>query len=208
MAERFKGALSMTDFLESRLRHKTRFFLGILLIVPWVLQDQPLIKTGLFFLLAALTRLSGKKLKWGYFLVLIASISFFHLLSPSGRLLFKIGQFPVTLGALSMGYMKALTLIGLVFISLSSVKAGLQFPGKMGGMLAKTLFYFEEIMRSRQSLKPGQIIPRLDEALMDLDHAEERSNPGVQSSTTWALCLGIILNILFYGLFLFTKRFY
>jgi len=198
----------MTDFLESRLRHKTRFILGILLIIPWVLQDQPIIKTGLFFLLAALTRLSGKKLKWGYFLLLIASISFFHLLSPLGKLLFKIGRFPVTLGALTMGYMKALTLIGLVFISLSSVKAGLQFPGKLGGMLARTLFYFEEIMRSRQSLKPGQIIPRLDEALMDLDHAEERANPGVETSKAWALCIGILLNILFFGLFLLGKRFY
>lgn len=198
----------MKDFLETRLRHKTRFFLGILLIIPWVLQEHPLIKTGLFFLLALLTRLSGKKLKWGYFIILIASISFFHLLTPSGRLLFKIGRFPITLGALTMGYMKAITLIGLVFISLSSVKAGLQFPGKLGGMLARTLFYFEEIMRSRQSLKPGQIIPRLDQAMMDLDQAEERQNPEIDASRKSTVLLGILLNGLFYGLWVLVKCFY
>jgi len=192
----------MKDKLDPWLSHKHRFLLGISLIIPWMFLNHSLIKTLLFLFLAFMTRLSGKKLKWAYFLLLITSISFFHLLTPMGRALFTLWGFPITLGALETGYLKGITLIGLVFISLSSVKPGLRFPGAFGGMLANTLFYFEEIMRSRQSLKPGKIIPLLDQAMMNLDDVEKDESAYTIKSSPKAILAGLLLNLLFYSLWI------
>lgn len=186
------------DFLGHFYGSTFRFITGIVLILPWIFIDQLVLKLPLFALLAMLTRLSGKKLKWGYFIMLIAAISFFHLLTPMGRALFHLGSFPVTWGSLEIGILKGLQLIGLVFISLFSVTPGLKFPGTLGGLLGRTLLYYQEILTGRDRLKSGKVIQGLDSIMEDLQ-APLIEEGSLQRTGGIAVAITILLWLLFYG---------
>jgi hypothetical protein len=64
---------------------------------------------------------------------------------PSGEVLFTLGSFPITAGALQWGLIKTTTLLGLIYLSQFAIHPGLQLPGVLGGIIGKTFFYFERI---------------------------------------------------------------
>ncbi|MFP3959413.1 MAG: hypothetical protein ACLFUX_04515, partial [Spirochaetaceae bacterium] len=112
---------------------------------------------------------AGKKIKWMYFLIMVGSVTFFNLLSPSGRLLLSIGPFAVTEGALETGLMKGFTIVGLVFISLFTIRPSLRLPGRLGGLLVRLFYYFERIMDTkRRKLEPRRLIASIDDILDSL----------------------------------------
>ncbi len=93
----------------------------------------------LFFFLAAR---SVKRIKVLYFCTLIISVTCFALLIPNGKVLFSVGSFAITQGALHSGLFRALTLCGYVFLSLWCISPQLNLPGTVGSMLTKTLSFF------------------------------------------------------------------
>jgi hypothetical protein len=197
----------MKDQFENVIGPMKRFLLGILLILPWILQGNNIFKLIEFSLLIILTLIAGKKLKWGYFILFILSISFFHLLTPQGKVIIDFFGFPLTIGALSQGLFKGITLIGLILISLFSVKPGLHFPGKMGGLLGRMFYYYEEIMKSQKNLRPGKIIVGLDDAMLQLNQPSPKKKEENFKNQPFAIIILLLINLLFWVLFIFNWRF-
>lgn len=151
-----------------------RFWIGLLIIPAWLFIENTVVKAlylGIFLLLAFL---SGKRIRIIYFVVLTCSITLFHLLIPNGRVLFELGRFKITEEALIAGLNKAMTICGLVMLSLFSVSVKLRLPGRFGGLLAGTFFYFEKILDSREKiasggrLSVGNFMASIDRLLSDL----------------------------------------
>ncbi len=177
-----------TDYLGKFLAPSFRFWAGLSLIPPYFMIDSLQAKFLLVLLFALVAKLAGKKIRFMYFFFLITSITFFHLLTPMGRILAVIGPLKITGGALSTGIAKGLTLCGLVFLSLFSVTPSLKLPGKLGGLLARMFYYFEEILDGRKKISATNFIGSLDKVLMELfpperlDESKEKEAAAVKVS--------------------------
>ncbi|MDC7223570.1 MAG: hypothetical protein PQJ60_07490 [Spirochaetales bacterium] len=130
-----------------------RFFAALSVTVPFLLINSLPIKGALFLLLYLLMPLSGKKIHVFSGFFLFASVLFFQLLSPRGEILWEGGPFAITRGALEEGLIRGMTLLGLVNLSLISIRPGLRLPGEGGALLARTLFYFGQFMDMRDRLR-------------------------------------------------------
>jgi heptaprenyl diphosphate synthase len=177
------------DNFFTRNTNPLHLFVTSALIIPaYLFQDELLIRIAQVLLFAGLSTVAGKKIKWMYFVVMVTSITFFNLLSPMGRVLLSIGPFAVTGGALENGVMKGFTIVGLVFISLFSIRPDLKLPGRIGGLLVRLFYYFERIVETkRQRLEPRRLVASIDDILDSLYRPGQRQNPpsgAVQATTT------------------------
>ena len=100
-------------------------------------------------------------------LVITACIVFFNLLNPVGKVLFRIGSFPVTATALGIGLRKGLILWDMVLISKLIISRNLPVPGKAGKLIRTMFAYFDSITSVRISFNPGQIIEAIDNRLLE-----------------------------------------
>ncbi len=162
------------DRLNQVLGVQPRFVAGILAMIPFLMVDFLPFKALLAAVFTMTALLAGKRIRWTYFLILTASVTFFHLLAPFGRVLFVVGPMTVTLGALENGLIRSLTLIGMVFLSLSAVGPNLRLPGRFGGLLARTFYYFEVILDGKEGLSRHRLFESLDDLLL------ERFNPAAE----------------------------
>ncbi len=117
---------------------------------------------GLFILLAFVGR---KRVRILPSLIIFLSVVAFQLLSPSGRVVTELGRFKITAGALEVGTDKALTLVGMVFLSQFSVRKDLRIPGRFGSLLAKSFLAFERVVSTRFTPDKKDIIGSLDRYL-------------------------------------------
>jgi len=148
-----------------------RFAAGMLMLPPFLFIEGLAGKTVLAVFFSLLAVSAGKHLRWGYFLIVVLSVTFFHLLSPWGRVLVNIGPLTVTSGALESGLTRGITLIGMVVLSMAAVKPELRFPGRFGGLLGRTFYYFDVIIEGEKRLSRKNFFAGLDELLT------ERFNP-------------------------------
>lgn len=127
-------------------------------------------------------------------LIILISVVIANSIQVNGRVLFSIGSFDLTLGALELGLMKAVKLIAMVYLSQFMVAGKPLLPGRFGALVSMQFVYFEHIMelwgrkerRDRKSRKarkswktPGEkrsehisLITRLDELLLQLERME------------------------------------
>lgn len=155
-------------FLQTHLTTPGAFTAGLISMVLYIFVDDPLLRIIQVVILGVLCSLSGKRLLYGYFLFMMASVTFFNILVPQGRVLFQIGSFAVTQGALMTGIYRGSTIIGLVFISLFSIRRDLYIPGRFGTLVGLTLRYFEHIYDFRRGLKLSALAQRADQVLYEL----------------------------------------
>ena len=164
----------MKDRLAPIIPSNLRIWLGILLIVPYLVIQNLWFKAAFLLVLLILLYLSGKKFRPLPNFLLFSSILFFQLLSPSGEVLWQAGVFMVTREALEKGLMRGMTLVGLIFISLISVRPGV--GKKKETLLARTFYYFSCFMESRDFLIKGEkkdFFHRLDTLLLDVYRSRE-----------------------------------
>lgn len=180
------------------------FWAGITILPAYLLQDSLWIRGGQVVLFGALTVLAGKRLLWLYFITIATAITFFHVLVPTGAVLFEVVGIPVTTGAIRTGAFKALTIIGMVFISLVSVRADLEIPGRLGAVAARTFWAFEQIMERREELRLSSPLASTDAMLLgiyesmgamdrsDLSTQARKQTAAVTSPLGWAV-IGIVV---------------
>ena len=153
------------------LRHLgagTLLIAGILVLPAYLLQQNLVVRALQVVLFAVTAVLAGKRLQWTYFLSVSAAIVLFHLFAPNGRVLAELGPLQITAGALRTGAFKALTIVGLVFISLSAVRADLVLPGRLGALAGRLLWCFEQIMERRGAVTLRNAARSVDELLLSL----------------------------------------
>ncbi|MFP4378116.1 MAG: hypothetical protein ACLFP4_13815 [Spirochaetales bacterium] len=164
------------------------FLAGAVLIVAFLFQASLTVRIAQVLLFAVFAMLAGKRIRWGYFAIMVSSITIFNLLTPVGQVLFEIGPWPVTRGALEQGLLKGFAIVGLVFISLSAVRPDLKLPGTFGGMIARLFFYFEHILDAKKRVRAAALVESLDGILLEmypLDREQaETDGPPEQSAPT------------------------
>lgn len=144
------------------------FWAGMLVLPAYLVQSSLVVRVVQVVLFAYLTTLAGKRLQWIYFTTIIVTITIFHLFVPSGFVIASIGGFRLTLGALRTGLYKALTIVGMVFISLVAVRADLRLPGRLGTLVGTMFWSFEQIMEHRDELEARRPFISGDRLLLTL----------------------------------------
>jgi uncharacterized membrane protein len=121
------------------------FICGIVSVFPFLFTESLAAKAFLAALYMALAVPAGKKIRILPNVILLFTVTAVHCLRPFGKVLFTLGTWPLTEGALQAGLIKALTLTGLVYLSRLTVRPQLRFPGRAGGIFSAMLSDFERI---------------------------------------------------------------
>jgi len=101
-------------------------------------------------------------------ILITASIVLFAVMSPYGKVLFRIGSLRITEGALKNGLHRSGILVGMVFLSQFAVSPKLRLPGRAGKFLSRIFTVFDKLTEQRISFKPGNIISSIDKRLMEI----------------------------------------
>jgi len=156
------------------------FLCGALLFPPFLLQQDLVVRAGLIAAFVALNALAGTRIRVLQSVLVAAGIVAFNLVIPTGRVLLAPLGLPITEGALKSGLMKATAMTGLIFLSRFSIRPNLRLPGRIGGLIGRSLFYFEAIMSQRRRIDRKDIIGSIDALLLSVTEtraAEEASEP-------------------------------
>ncbi len=172
------------DSFLSRNISAVHLFIGATLVLPaYLFQQNLLVRMAQVLLFAWLATVNGKRIKWNYFIIMVSSITFFHTLNPFGEVIFSLGPYTMTRGALRGGLFRGVTIVGLVFLSLFSIRPDLKLPGKLGGLLGQVFYYFERVFEGKKKIRVKAIIESLDEILWDLFVPGETVEPAYIEGT-------------------------
>lgn len=204
-----RSARARRDLLGAVAAPRDVFLAGLLMLPAFVFTVHPVVRAAQVALFVLLSLLSGRRFRPLFPLTATAGILAANLLMPSGRVLWSAGFVSVTSGALETGLRKSLTFVGLVYLSLFAVRTGLPFPGRIGGLLARVVYYFERLLESDKTMDRRDLVGSLDRYLRSVCPplamgGTEAPSPGrVESRKTapggWPL-LGVLLLLPWAGL--------
>lgn len=146
-----------------------RIVAGLLMIPAFLLQKNLILMVAQVIFIMVIAVMKGRKIKPVPVIVVLTSVVLMNLLQVNGKVLFTIGSFSVTLGALKIGLDKALTLIGMLYVSQYMVSGKPKLPGKFGQLLSKQFLFFEHIVTSWKRPERGKFIESLDTVLEELE---------------------------------------
>ncbi|MDR0909584.1 MAG: hypothetical protein LBM77_07440 [Spirochaetaceae bacterium] len=133
----------------------------------------------LFFWFAAW--LSGKKNNPLITLAIILGIVLFNLIVPYGQVLYTIGPFQITGGALGSGIHRAVTLEGLIMLSRIAVRRDLKLPGFFGEIIADSFKIYADIEERRHKVQRKNILKNIDNLMLELSQAEDETTTKSQN---------------------------
>ena len=186
----------LSGFLDRSTTPWSLFLAGALLFPAFLLQQDlgiRLLQVGFFFLLNALC---GRRVRFLPHLVVGLGIVVFNLIIPTGRVIIAVAGLPVTSGALRGGVAKATAVIGMIALSQFAIRAGLRLPGPLGGLVGRSLYYFESIMAKRRSVDRKKLIESIDSLLLDLQgeaDQDPRDDPRSRTSASGFLFLSLLV---------------
>lgn len=147
---------------------KDLFISGLLCILALFLSPNLYFRAFLFVYFYFFTWIQGKRNSLVITLFITVSIVFFNLLIPYGKVLFRVGTFPVTQGALFTGLEKAITLEALIMLSRASIRSDLQLPWIFGSLIAESFRIFEELLANKKQFDWKKPIESIDTILLKL----------------------------------------
>lgn len=98
--------------------------------------------TLFFFLLSQILK---RRVNFCISFFLVIGITFFSMLTPNGKILFSIGNFNFTQGALLDGLYRSGMLLMISFLSKVLVASNIKFPGKFGSFLNDVFSIYEKL---------------------------------------------------------------
>ncbi|GHU67244.1 membrane protein [Spirochaetia bacterium] len=147
---------------------------AILMMPAFLFNQDTLWKTLQFLLFWFLAWASGKKNNPFIIIGIVTFITFFNLIVPYGELLYQLGPFRITKGALLAGLRRGITLEGLVMLSRAGIRQDLKLPGYIGELLGESFRLFALLTENKTAFKEkvlekkGSLFVSLDELLFDL----------------------------------------
>ena len=141
-------------------------------------------RVGQFLFFCFLAWLCGKKNKPLLSLAFIFFIVAFNLILPHGRVLFSIGTFAVTTGALWLGLHRAFTLAGLIMLSRVTIRPDLKLPGRFGDLLGESLRLFSIITSRKHRITRKNLFSDIDRMMLDLSGDSGEPSPAAPASRT------------------------
>jgi heptaprenyl diphosphate synthase len=125
-------------------------------------------RVTLFLFFWLLCWLAGKKNNPLMTILIILVIVIFNLIIPYGQVLFTIGIFKITLGALMTGIHRAVTLEGLIMLSRISIRPDLKIPGSFGSLVGESFRYFNLITESKPRISRKNLLHDIDTLMTNL----------------------------------------
>ncbi len=153
------------DWMRKNISSSLIFAVGLLLIPAFILQSQILIRSLQLAFFMMLSLFSGKRLRLVRSIIFVVFVTLFNLLNPAGRVMFTIGSFAVTEQALKGGLFKAMTFLGLFYVSSFSVRRDIPLRGTPGFLVSRTFGYFNLLLQER-TLRPKRLVESLDQLLL------------------------------------------
>jgi len=124
--------------------------------------------------------LSGKKTNPLLTFLVMLGIVIFNLIIPYGQVLFSIGVFKITSGALLTGINRAVTLEGLIMLSRFTIRQDLKIPGLFGELIGESFRILAVIMNQKHHITRKNLIADIDRLMLDLSgDVSETSQPAV-----------------------------
>ena len=155
-------------FLGAEATARALFAAGALLLPAFLFQQDPFVRGLQILLFLGLNAAGGRRIRILQILLVGAGIVAFNLVIPTGRVLLTVLGFPLTEVALRSGLLKATAVIGMIAISQFSLRTDLEIPGRLGGLIGRSLFYFQLIMSRRNRIDRRNLIGSIDDLLLDL----------------------------------------
>ncbi len=186
------------------------FICGALLFPPFLLQQDVAVRAVLILAYMLLNALAGRRVRLLQVGVVAAGIVVFNLVIPTGRVLAAPVGLLLTEGALKNGLMKATAMTGLVVLSQFSIRPSLRLPGRFGGLVGRSLFYFEAIMNQRGAIDRKDIIGSIDFLLVSLSRISSPSSGSPLTATPFrkvgsGRAVLAVLVAVSWGLFMVTR---
>jgi hypothetical protein len=139
------------------------------LIMPALLFNPVVMFRGFQFLFFwFLAWLSGKKTNLLLTFLIMLGIVIFNLIIPYGQVLFSIGIFKITSGALLTGINRAVTLEGLIMLSRFTIRQDLKIPGFFGELIGESFRILAVIMNQKHHITRKNLIADIDRLMLDL----------------------------------------
>ena len=108
--------MKVRDWMLEHIASTHLFLAGLAVIPAFLFQKNLIVRAAVILLFIVLCLVSGKSVKPGYSLVILLTIALFSLLTPMGKVLFRVAGLPVTDRALLMGGYRGLTVVGLFYV--------------------------------------------------------------------------------------------
>jgi heptaprenyl diphosphate synthase len=129
-----------------------------------------LLRVILFLFFWFLAALAGKKNNPLLTILVILGIVAFNLIIPYGRVLFSVGPFKITQGALAAGIHRGVTLEALIMLSRLAIRPDLRIPGLFGGLIGESFRVFALLMNQKRRITRKTLIADIDRLLFELSN--------------------------------------
>jgi heptaprenyl diphosphate synthase len=146
---------------------------GLLMMGALVFNPNPYMRALQFLFFLLLVWFAGKKNNPLVTIAVILSIMAFNLLAPYGRVLFSLGVFRLTEGALKGGLQRAATLEALIMLSRFSIRRDLRLPGAFGELIGESFRILASIQERRNALSGKTFIAGVDALMLEFSQTEE-----------------------------------
>lgn len=148
-----------------------------------------------FLLFWALSVLAGKKNNPLTIILVILGITAFNLCVPYGQVLFSLGAFSITSGALLSGFRRGVTLEGLFILSRLTIRQDLRLPGGFGELTGEAFRILSLITERKYRLRTDNIIAGIDDLMLELSAPEAltETSPSVGEQKKHSPLLGILI---------------
>ena len=153
------------------------FVTGLLIMPAMLFNPFPPLRAIQFLFFWFLCWLAGKKNKPLITILVILFIVAFNLIVPYGEILYSIGRFRITLGALMTGIQRAVTLQGLIMLSRLSIRQDLKIPGSFGELIGESFRILAQITDSKRRITRKNLIGDIDQLMIDLSELGEDQMP-------------------------------
>jgi len=145
-------------------------FAGFLAIPALLFNPNTIFRIFQFLFFWFLAWLSGKKNNPLFIFWVILGIVIFNLIIPYGQILFSIGAFKITSGALMAGIQRAVTLEGLIMLSRFTIRQDLKIPGLFGELIGESFRIFALIMNQKKDITRKNLIADIDRLMLELSN--------------------------------------
>ncbi|GHV19252.1 membrane protein [Spirochaetia bacterium] len=171
------------------------FIAGVIMILLLLFNHSTagrLLLFALYFIYAFCTGKSGSIFSVLLFFTIIV---FFNLLNPFGKVLFSLGSFRITEGALESGLRKAATVEALIMMSRFSISNALNIPGKFGSLLNESFKILFVINENKNRITAKNFISDIDALLLELNDRTHQ-NTDIKTKRTVKYTILLLLPVL------------
>ena len=156
----------------SDISAKALFITGLLIMPALLFNPSTEFRVIQFLFFLLLVIVSGKKVNIVFTVLITLFIIAFNLIVPYGKVLFSVGIFRITSGALEAGIHRAVTLQALVMLSKAAVRDDLRLPGAFGYLLGESMRIFSVIISRKKRITAENFITDIDNLMIDLSQEE------------------------------------